>query len=290
LLLSDAAGPLNLLHASFKRGSYELQGFYAPLDRGPLGGRRSLYGHNLHVQIGPQVRVGVAETLLLPQDRLDPVAFVNAFLPIPLFAVERARNRNLAAENGNSLVQFYIESSLARGVRTWAEFLMDDVGVNQNNLVRNRFGTQLGMHFFTPRDPAKLGLFAEYANLQGRTYLGLRALNDADYYYRGTPLGYPVASPANQPLGGAESLRLEAYWRPTRKLRLGGGVEFADLASEQTNRSRQQVYRIRAAYDLTRNLSIIGRLQRVSTSQANFVLGAPAVRQYLYQLEIAHSF
>jgi hypothetical protein len=289
LLLSDVAGPLNTIQTSFKRGSYELQGLYAPLDRGPLGGRRSLYGHNLSVKVGPQARVGIAETLLLPQDRIDPIAFASAFSPIPLFTVERLRKRNTAVENGNALAKAYLETSLARGVRGWGELLIDDVGVNQNNLVRNRVGTLVGAHFFTPRDPAKLGLVAEYANLQGRTYLGLRALNDADYFYRGAPLGYPVAPLPGSVNGGAESLRFEAYWRPQAKLRLSAGLELADLNSEDATRSRQQVYRLRAAYDIGRNLTAVVRAQRVSTNQLNFTLGLNS-RQNLLQFEIVRSY
>ncbi len=290
LLLSDAAGPLNTVQTSFKRGSYELQGLYAPLNRGPLGGERSLFGHNFQVRIGSQTRIGFAETLLLPRDKFDAISFLSAFSPIPLNFVERLRNRNTAPNSGNVLTKAYIETSLARGVRNYAEFLLDDIGVNQNNLVRNRLGTLIGAHIFTPQDPTKLGFFAEYANLQGRTYLGLLALNDTDYYYRGRPLGYPVAPPQGQTLGGAESVRLEGYWRATPKLRLGAGVEFADLASEQANRSRQQVYRLRATYQLSRNFSIVSRLQRVATSQPNFVIGGVPLKGNMYQIEIVQTF
>ncbi|MDF2440688.1 MAG: hypothetical protein JWN98_1672 [Abditibacteriota bacterium] len=290
LLLSDVSGPMNMIQSTFARGSYKLQGLYAPLDRGPLGGSRSLYGHNLQVQVGKQTRIGIAETLLLPRDRLDPLSLLAAFSPLPLGTLERARKRNTAADNGNALVQAYIETSVAKGVRGWAEFLLDDIGVNQSNLVRNRLGTLMGAHIFSPRDPARLGLFAEYANLQGRTYLGLRAINDSDYYYRNRPIGYPVAPPQGAGLGGAESLRFEAYWRALPRLRLSGGVELADLASEQNNLSRQQVYRFRAAYDLSRTLTLVARAQRVATARPNFILGEPGVTQRLFQMEIAQAF
>ena len=289
LLLGDTAGPLNTLQTSFKRGSYQLDSLYAPLDTGPLGGRRSLYGHNLHARIGKQTRIGLAETLLLPKDTLDPIAFVSTFSPIPLFTTERLRHRNTAQDNGNSLVQAYIEHSVARGVRGWGELLVDDIGVNTNNLTRNRIGTLLGMHLFTPRDPARLGAFVEYANLQGRTYLALQNLSDSDYFYRNRPLGYPVAPPQNSLQGGAESLRLEGYWRIQPKLRIGGGIEFADLGSEQTNLSRQQTLRLRAAYDFSRNFTLVGRLQRVSTDRVGGVINNN-LKQNLLQVELVRSF
>ncbi len=289
LLLGDTSGPLNTLQASFKRGSYQVDALYAPLNRGPLGGQRSLYGHNLHVQVGKQTRIGIAETLLLPKDQLDPLSFISTFSPIPLFTVERLRKRNTAADNGNSLVQAYIEQSVARGVRGWAEFLADDIGVNSSNLVRNRIGSLLGLHVFTPRDPSKLGLFAEYANLQGRTYLALQNLSDSDYYYRNSPLGYPVAPTQDSLQGGAESLRLEGYWRATPKLRLGGGVEFADLGSEQVNATRQQTLRMRAAYDFSRSLTLVGRLQRVSTDRVGGIPNNNS-KQNLLQVELVRSF
>ena len=289
LLLGDTAGPLNSLQTSFKRGSYQLDSLYAPLDTGPLGGRRSLYGHNLQVRIGKQTRLGIAETLFLPKDTLDPIAFLSTFSPIPLFTTERLRKRNTAQDNGNSLVQAYIEHSVARGVRGWGELLVDDIGVNTNNLLRNRIGTLLGFHLFTPRDPARLGAFVEYANLQGRTYLALQNLSDSDYFYRSRPLGYPVAPPQDSLQGGAESLRLEAYWRIKPKLRIGGGIEFADLGSEQTNLSRQQTLRLRAAYDFSRSLTLVGRLQRVATDRVGGVVNNNS-KQNLFQIELVRSF
>lgn len=294
LLLGDAAGPLNQLQTTFKRGSYQLQSLYAPLGNGPLGSSRSLYGHNLQVQLSPQARIGIAETLLTPTTSFDGISFAAAFSPFPLFTAERLRHRNTSAANGNSIIAAYLESSIANGFQGYGEFLADDIGVNNQNLVRNRIGSLVGVHLFTPKDPTYLGAYAEYANLQGRTYLGLQAISDADYYYHSRPLGYPVAPLQGSGLGGAESLRFNAYWRAKPKLRLEFGVELADLASEQPittgARSRQQTLRFRAAYDLSPNLTLIARAQRVSTSQPNFVFGEPSISQRLFQIGIAQSF
>ncbi|MBV9468082.1 MAG: hypothetical protein JOZ57_02415, partial [Abitibacteriaceae bacterium] len=293
-LLSDVAGPLNQLHTTYRRGSIQLESLYSPLDKGALGGKRSLYGHNLQIALGPQTRIGIAETLLVPTSSLDGVSFISAFTPFPLFTAERLRHRNTSASNGNALESVYMESSIARGFQGYGELLIDDIGVNNQNLERNRLGTLIGAHLFTPKDPEKLGAYAEFANLQGRTYLGLNALSNQDYYYHNRPLGYPVAPLEGAGLGGAESLRFEAYLRAARRWRLSAGVELADLQSEQTistgPRSRQQTYRLRAAYDLSQNLTLIACAQRVSTSQPNFVFGAPSVAQRLFQLEIAQSF
>ena len=203
---------------------------------------------------------------------------------------ERVRNRDTAADNGNILVEAYIENSVARGVKVYGEFLIDDIGVSESNLVRNRLGTLLGAHLFSPRDPAKLGMYAEYANLQGRTYLGLLGINNGDYYYRNSPLGYPVAPLQGAGAGGAESLRFEGYWSPTRRLRLNGGLEFADLGSETLNFARQQTLRLRAAYDLSRSITLVARAQRVTTSRPNFIIGEPRSQQSLFQLEVARAF
>jgi len=290
LLLSDVAGPLNMVRSTLKRGSYRQEGLYAPLGSGPTGASRSLYAHNLQVQIGSQTRIGLAETVLLPRDEFDPLMFTAALTGFPLMLTERVRNRDTAADNGNILVEGYIENSVARGVKLYGELLIDDIGVSESNLVRNRLGTLLGAHLYSPRDPAKLGLYAEYANLQGRTYLGLLGINNGDYYYRNRPLGYSVAPLQGAGAGGAESLRFETYWSPTRRLRLNGGLEFADLGTEQANLSRQQTLRLRAAYDLTRTITLVARAHRVTTSRPNFVIGEPRSQQSLFQLEVARAF
>jgi hypothetical protein len=293
LLLSDTAGPLNSVRAIFKRGSYSIEGMYSPLGRGPVGGARSLYGHNYQVNIGPRLRLGFAETVLSPKERLDPILFAAAFSPIPLVAVERRGD----TEGDNVLGQAYIEAGLARGANVYGEFLIDDIGANNANRAVNRVGTLIGARLFLPRDPSKLGATAEFATLQGRTYLRFGNLDpDYDYFYRGRPLGYPVAPlpgpalPGLAGLGGAQSLRLEAYWRPIPRLRLSGGFEFADLNSERPILSRQQTLRLRASYDIARNFTLTLRAQRVSTSQPNFVLNEAAVKQRLFQLEVARSY
>jgi hypothetical protein len=288
LLLSDVAGPLNSIHTVFKRGSYQLEGLYAPLGRNGTSNAQSFYGHNLQVRLGPNTRIGVAESLVLPRSALDAASFASTFLPIPLIITERLSRSGTSKENGEYLVQAYAETSLARGTRIYGELLIDDIGVNSNNIVRNRLGTLLGMHLFSPEDPARLGLHAEFTNLQGRTYLPLTPGAGADYFYRGAPLGYAVA-PEGDGRGGAESLRFEAYWRPKARLRLSTGFEFADLNSEDDVIARQQTFRFRAAYDLSRTYTLVGRVQRVSTDNIGNNSGVNA-KQTQFQLELARAF
>jgi hypothetical protein len=205
-------------------------------------------------------------------------------------------HENGSADEGSVLAEGYFETSLARGMQGYGELLIDDIGVNSNNLVRNRIGTLIGAHLFTPSNPTKLGLYAEYGTLAGNTYLGVEGLAtaDKDYFYHGRPLGYAVSPLPGAP--GATGLRLDAYWQAARRLRFGLGGDLADLGSEASVdpaghvASRQQTLRFRAAYDLTRSLTLIARAQRVSTSRPNFIAGEPTLKQKLFQLEIAQAF
>ena len=65
---------------------------------------------------------------------------------------------------------------------------------------------------------------------------------------------------AGRGIGGAESLRIEGYWRALPKLRFYSGIEFADRNSEVVvpgfSLSRQQIARFRASYDLSRRLTL----------------------------------
>jgi hypothetical protein len=295
LSLGDTAGPLNLLRYEFKRGSYVAQGLYSPLGTGVGGKRRALYAKNNYVQLGNQTRLGFTETVLSPNDSFDPVLFAATASPLPLLVLDRVRDTRFGqAEDTNSSFAAYLETSVARGLQAYGELLIDDIGVNAGNQVRNRLGSLLGAHIFSPRDPAKIGAYMEYANLQGETYLDLRGDPDYDFYDAGRPFGYPVAPPQNStnPGGGAESLRFDGYWRVTPKLRLGAGIEFADLQSEQPDRIRQQTYRLRAHYDIARNYTITARAQRVKTSQPAVApaAGIPETSQNLLQLELSRAF
>lgn len=299
LALSDNAGPLNSLRTQFKRGSYSVESLYSP-----LGNNRSFYGHNIQVKLSDQVRIGFSETVIAPNRSLDGVLFASTFSPIPLTLAQRAsREQKKGADQTNLLNSAYFEAGLASGFTGYGELLIDDLSFTDASRVRQRIGTLIGAHLFKPNDPGKLGLYAEYANLEGRTYLRFRDPQNAqgpgyDYYYRGTPLGFPVAPtqgpspefPGGTPgLGGASSLRTDAYWRPTSRLNLGGGIEIADINSELSVVSRQQIFRFRAAYDVRHNYTIVARAQRVNTSNPGFVAG-PQLRQNLYQLELVRAF
>lgn len=301
-LLSDTAGGLNSLHTVFKRGSYQLEGLYSPLGTGPDGGKRALYGQNLSVKLGNQAKIGIANTILSPKDDFDPKLFLAAFSPISLYTADRLGSLK---DKTNALVQGYFETSIGRGVRTYGEVLLDDFSLNANNRIENRDGAMLGAHIFDPKNPARLGFYTEYARFNSinyLTFLNATKDNDYDYYYRGAPLGYPIA-PIFPPgstltLGGSESLRLEGYWMPTTRLRLIGGLEFSDLNAEDQATgaagtqgfSRQQIYRLAATYDLTRAFSITARVQRVATDQPNFIKLEPSITDKLYSFQVSHQF
>lgn len=307
-LLGDTAGGLNSIHTSFERGSYKYESLYAPLGGGPAGGPRSLYGQNLSVKIGQQTKLGIANTVLSAKDKFDPRLFFAAFTPISLYTADRFGSDR---DTTNAVVQGYIETGLARGVQLYGEVVLDDLSLNSNSRVQNRNGGVVGFHLFTPKDPTKLGLYTEYGRLNSISYLAFRGPTrdaDYDYYDRGAPLGYPVAPVFPTNFGGADSLRFDGYWKPTKKLRLHGSVQFADINSEDQDPSRarptfadptknpnagffrQQIFRFAASYDLSRSFTLTGRVQRVSSDQPNFIYLEPSVGQRLYSLEISRAF
>jgi hypothetical protein len=301
-VIGDAAGGLDSLHTSFKRGSYELQGIYAYLGKGPGGGARSLYGQNLSVRIGKGAKIGVNSTLLSPKDKFDPKLFLASFSPIPLYAVDRGNDDSNAIGNTNAVVGAFGEVAVGKGARVYGELILDDFSANSNNDIENRDGSVLGLQLFDPKDPARAGLKFEYArfNSWAYTYNPTQLGRDGDYEYYNdrAPLGYPIAPQFPATFGGAESLRLEAYYRPMKRLWINGGLEFSDINPQdqnpaspgETGFSRQQIYRFTAAYELSRNWSITGRAQRVATDQPNFIKGEDSLKDKFLSLEIGRSF
>lgn len=295
LTLSDASGPLDMARVLLDRGSWKLEGFFAPLPRGPEGSARSLYGHKLEFQLGNQARVGISETLLLEKDSLHAGFAAASLLPIPLSVLERTVIN--VGNRANLTNSAYVESSVGRGVQAYGELLLDDLGIPPHNVSRNRIGTLIGAHLFKPGAPDKMGVYLEYASLQGRTYLNLTKDNtDLDYYNHGIPLGYPVAPPRMPGPGGATSLRLHSYLMPMPKLHLGAGIELSDLESEADQPpshivgSRQEVLRLNASYDFAHNWSLTARALFIQTAQPNFIVGEPELKQRLYQLELSRSW
>ncbi len=304
--LSDASGGLNSFSSVFERGSYKLEGLYAYLGRGPVGGARSLYGQNLSVKAGNSARVGLTTTILSPKDKFDPKLFLGAFTPISLYLLDRQGGKTSGGANGslgetNAVVGAYVEAAVARGARVYGEIVLDDLAVNDNNPIENRNGSLIGAQFFNPNNPAKASFTAEYTRLNSISSLAfIGGSKDADSYYqfRGAPLGYAVSPTAPTQFGGAESLRFEGHYMPIPRLRLNAGLEFADINAEEQNQvslgnrgfSRQQIYRFAAAYELSRTFTLTARAQKIDTNQPNFIKGEPNQTDNFFSLEIGRSF
>ncbi|BCM89951.1 hypothetical protein IAD21_01802 [Abditibacteriota bacterium] len=299
-LLGDAAGGLDSLSTKFERGSYRFESVYARLGKGPAGGSRSLYGQNLSVKLGTSGRIGIANTLLAPKDSFKAKDFFGAFTPISLYLIDRPTLTR--GESGtNAVVSAYAETAVARGVRTYGEIVLDDLSFNANNAIENRNGGTVGVQLFDPKDAGRAGLTLEYSRLNSITYLAfLNTARDGDYeyYYRGAPLGLPIAPIFPTTFGGAESLRADGYFKLRPRLTLFGSAQFVDINTEDQNPapvggrgfSRQQVARLALSYDLSRSFVLTGRATYVSTNQPNFVKGEQSRNNTTFSLEIGRSF
>ena len=286
--------PLNTFHTRLERGSYSVDTLYSPLGRGPAGAQRSLYARKFELKVGKQSRFGLFESLLMPNDKFDAVSLLSTYVPIPLRAVQKIRGRNTDGDQSQSVAALYGETSVARGARLYGELLIDDLATTPDNPNPNRIGTLFGLHLFTPRDMTKAGVNIEFTNLQARTYFPIRYVFDQtfdyNYFQNDASLGYPVtANPNTLVRGGAESLRFEFYWKPIKKLRLNAGFEFADRGSQEDVIARQQVARLRATYDFSRNYALSARVQNIRTRNPLNVEGVSSSQSF-FQLQLARSF
>ena len=295
-VISDAAGGLDSLTTSFKRGSYELRGFYANLGRGATG-NRSFYGQDINVRIGKDAKIGINTTVLSPNTGFNTRNFITSFTPYPLYT----SRKDTGADNSNAVVSAYGEMAVARGARVYGEVILDDLGLNQKNGIANRSGSIVGGHYNDPTDPARLGFDFEYARFAALSYLyrgGQSAgfAQDYSYYYRGAPLGYSIAPVEPSIYGGSENLRFDGYIRVLPKLTLFGGLQYADLNSQDQDVAgpvgyqRQRVVRAAATYDLNKRFSLTARYLRTTTDQPDFIKPGPTLKSSIVSLSIGRSF
>lgn len=300
-ILGDTPGGLNSLSTRFERGSYRLEGLYAPLGRGPAGGPRALYGQTISVKVNNIVRVGTTAMILTADDKFDPKYFLVAFTPLSLY-LSKPKEGSTARSTASALLGGYVEAAVAKGAQLYGEVLIDDLSLRSSPAIENRTGLVVGGRFFNPKNPAKAGFTAEFARFSSYTYLAIpRGPSDSpDYYYqyRNAPLGYPIAPSAPTNAGGAESLRFEGYYMPLKNLRLFGGIEFSDINSQDQNTgrdtgqgfSRQLTARFAASYNLSRSFTLTARAQKIRTDQPNFVFNEPNRSDQHYSLELGRSF
>ena len=300
-ILSDAAGGLDSLSTSFRRGSYELRGIYARLGTGPAGSPRSLYVQDTNVRIGKNAKIGISTAVLSPDDNFNATNFLTAFSPLPLYVIRRDKtSSNPNNTNSNAIVSAYGELGVAAGVRVYGETILDDLATNNRNPIENRAGSIFGIKLNHAKDPAKAGFNFEYARFSSvaYTYFANRPGFDDDYnyYYRGAPLGYSIAPISPTIFGGAENLRADFYYRVLPKLTLFGSAQFADLNAQDQNVrgdpgfQRQRIVRAAAIYDLNRRFTLTARYQRVDTDQPNFIERSGTRKDSVFSIELGRSF
>lgn len=295
-VISDASGGLDSITTSFKRGSYELRGLYADLGPG-ANGSRSFYAQDVNVRIGKDAKFGVNTSVIVPGQSFSSSDFLAAFSPYPLYNVRKDR----VTSNSNAVVSAYGEMSVARGARLYGEVILDDLSLNEKNAIANRSGSIVGGHYNDPTDAARLGFDFEYARFAALSYLYRGAQSaafaqDYSYYYRGAPLGYTIAPVFPTLYGGSENIRFDGYIRVLPKLTLFGGLQYADINSQDqdvpgpTGFQRQRVVRAAATYDLNKRFSLTARYLRTSTDQPNFIKPGPTLRNSIVSLAIGRSF
>ncbi len=300
-ILSDAAGGLDSLSTSFRRGSYELRGIYARLGTGPAGSPRSLYVQDANVRIGKSAKIGLNTAVLSPNDSFNVTNFLTAFSPLPLYVIRRDKTSATSANaNSNAVVSAYGELGVAAGVRVYGEAVFDDLGINNRNPIENRAGSVFGIKVNNAKDPAKSGINFEYARLSSVAYTFFANRpgfdDDYSYYYRGAPLGYSIAPISPTLFGGAENLRADVYYRVIPRLTLFGSAQFSDLNAQDQNVpgptgfQRQRILRAAATYDLSRRFTLTARYQRVETDQPNFQKNGPTRKDSVFSLELGRSF
>lgn len=282
LLLSDGAGPYDYVKTNMHYGKWLYEGFATVLEDTPI--QRNLYAHRMEYALGPQVRLGVAETMTLPGHGLDPVLMANALVPfLPFYEVDLVRD---FPDDNDKLASIYAEANVNDSFSIYGEFLIDDFIVKPDEDSPHRLGQLFGAYFADPERPYRKNLRMEFARLDGGVYLPRRL--DNPYFVDGGPIGYPTTFPDDR-AAGFQDLRIEGNHMLSPKLTVGGGYEVADFGTDRDVLMRQHIFRLRATYDLSQRSSVALRYSDASTINADFVDGAEAKDKSLY-LEFMSAF
>ncbi len=195
LLLSDNAGPLDLVKVAFDVGPYvRFLKLAAPLDEPG----RYLIGTRVDWQAGERVRFGVSETAIA---FAGPLLWYHLANPLPgvLTAALRPWDWQTAAGvNDNFLGSFDFEMVPAPGTVVYGELMIDDVhkpfppvvppGGPYPAVDPSRWGFTAGLYLADPFHDGRTGLRVEYARVYNWTYTH-HTLNRS-YTYRGVSLGH----------------------------------------------------------------------------------------------------
>lgn len=271
LILSDFGRPFEYLRTRMRAGDLSYEGFVTT----GLHGRRdaSFYGHKLELAYSPELRFGVAETMVASGSQPSLSYSLAALAPLLPFAVID----NLRTTSHNPVASVYAEASLAKGYQAYVEFLVDDFVVKARETSRNRTGVLFGSYWHDADEPDRLNLRLEYARLDHGVYVPTDA--SERYFDLGTPLGYPLSPSETQGIE-TEDYRLELQYKPVTRLTLGFGYEWTNFGREQPVRSKQTTLRLRAAYDLSDELSAAVRFRRAVIQNAGFVPGVQVTDRY----------
>lgn len=279
MLITDYARPYDYLKTKLHRGLWTYEGLVTTGLRRP---GTAFMAHKVEVAHSPTVRFGVAETLVASGGRLPLDYAAAALVPVLPFQVVD----HIGKKGDNPAASVYVETDLAKGYQTYVEFLIDDFVTRSRETSRNRTGFLFGSYWHDSERPDRLNLRVEYSRLDPGVY-GPTDPNEA-YFDLGNSLGYPL-SPFANPGTELEDYRLEAQYKPMEKLTLGFGYEWTNLGFEQPVRSKQTSLRLRAAYDLSHNLSASLRYRRTFIQNAGSVAGVQ-VTDNVAEAELLHAF
>lgn len=192
LLLSDSAGPLDMVRLTWDASRFRFTKVLAQLDQPG----RYLAGTRVDWQVSPSVRVALSETAVAFP---SPIFWYHLVNPAPAVLTDLLGMWDLQSRwgaNDNFLVGVDFDARIRPGVLLYGEIMYDDIqswqplleGITLFPTNPSRYGLQAGLYLADPFRDGRTEVRLEYARIYNWTYG--HGLSDRRYDLRGRPLGH----------------------------------------------------------------------------------------------------
>ncbi len=263
LLLSSYAMPMEMIHLTGNYDKVFFQVFHS-IAQSPHG-NKILSGHRIELNLFSQLRMGIAEIIVIGANKFDP-RFLN---PVNIYTVSEPSgggvfNRDVKTSSGNLLISGDVDLKISDNTKVYSELMIDDFQpryrLKSHLHWGSKWGIILGLYTVNPFKLKETDFRIEYTFLNQYNYTHRIPVNIYTHLER--PIGHHLGPDAQSIWA-----EIQHYWSPFLSTKFA--LELQHQGEQSINEFRddlrpldEQWEYLSGMEEIKQNLVIKGRFEK----------------------------